>query len=577
MLKAMRYTNQKHWFNHSTQMALPKMRTFRPSLRTMLILAFIVITVTPVAVMTIWLNSGIQRGVMKEAHDKNQLLSENLANPVYLYLKAAQKNLNLLANLLEKSRDHAAINETIASQTYFENIVMVSPEGAVQADHEFRFNSDYLRFLQTNPVLQALISKHVAGNSGMVLNPLTGKPSLFFVYPAGKNMLVGALRIDPIQRLADAIHFGKLGHCAITDQFGNIVHHPNSKWMSAIKNIASWPIVQAGFQGKQGVMTFYSPFIKADMIAGYAAVPEFNWVILTPQPLSELTAEAKTLINGSLLFGALGLIISVLLAIFLANWITRPINALAEGVKRIRNNDYSGIFRPLGMIAPQEIETLRNHSIHMVDSIRDAVAERDELNHQLEDRVRQATQELTDANKKLSEHAHVDELTNLKNRRALQERLSDLNRLDPKSYLPMQVMLFDVDQFKQINDCYGHDVGDQILARVAREIESHTRDTDFVVRYGGDEFLVVMPSCTPDNAHHRAEAIRESILSSPPVVNGQPIQVTLSVGIADETSTNAATDFSEMLKAADKAMYQSKEGGRNCISVTKSAFSCSSI
>jgi hypothetical protein len=78
------------------------MRTFRPSLRTMLILAFIVITVTPVAVMTLWLNSGIQNGVMKEAHDKNQLLSENLANPVFLYLKAAQKNLKLLANLQEK-------------------------------------------------------------------------------------------------------------------------------------------------------------------------------------------------------------------------------------------------------------------------------------------------------------------------------------------------------------------------------------------------------------------------------------------------------------------------------------------
>jgi len=70
----------------------------------MLILAFIATTVTPIAVMTIWLNSGIQRGVMKEAHDKNQLLSENLANPIYLYLKAAQRNLNLLAILLKKER-----------------------------------------------------------------------------------------------------------------------------------------------------------------------------------------------------------------------------------------------------------------------------------------------------------------------------------------------------------------------------------------------------------------------------------------------------------------------------------------
>ena len=115
------------------------------------------------------------------------------------------------------------------------------------------------------------------------------------------------------------------------------------------------------------------------MIVGYAAVQEFNWVILMPQPLSELSAEAKTLIYGSLLFGALGLVVSVMLAIFLAERITKPINALVEGVTRIRLNDYSGTFNPLGRIAPLEIETLRDHSIHMVESIRNAVAERDAL------------------------------------------------------------------------------------------------------------------------------------------------------------------------------------------------------
>ena len=544
------------------------MSTIRPSLRTMLILAFIAVTVTPVAVMAIWLNSGIQRGVMKEAHDKNQLLSENLANPVYLYLKAAQRNLNLLANLLKKTRDHAAITETIASQTYYEKILLVSPDGTTRDFDGHTVSKAYIHFLQTNPVIRSLLTRHIEGNSGMVANPLTKKPTLFFLHPAGKNMLVGELKIDPIQSLAGAIHFGKLGHCAIADQFGNIIHHPNPEWMSSIKNIGTWPIVQAGLEGKQGVMTFYSSFIKADMIAGYASVPEFNWVVLTPQPLSELTAEAQTMIHRSLLFGALGLAIAVSLALFLAGWITKPINTLAEGVKRIRKNDYTGSFSPLGMIAPQEIETLRNHSIHMVESIREAVAERDELNRQLEDRISQATLELTEANKKLSEHAHLDELTSLKNRRALQECLSKFIQCDPASYLPMQAVLFDVDKFKQINDTYGHDAGDQVLSRVAREIENHTREMDLVVRYGGDEFLVVMPCCTSENAYRRAEAIRTAISSSPPVVHGQTIEVTLSIGIADQSFRDVTVEFSEMFKAADKAMYRSKEAGRNRVSIS---------
>ncbi len=535
----------------------------------MLILAFIVVSIMPVAVMTVWLNSGIHNGVMKEAHDKNQLLSENLASPVYLYLKAAQTNINLLANLLGKIKDQAAIDETVASQTYFDNLVLIAPDGSTHGFDGHKATPEYVQLLQNNPAIQSILSRHVAGNSGMVMNTLTGKPALFFLHPVGKDMLVGSLRLAPIEKLAAAIHFGKLGHCAITDQFGNIVHHPNPAWMSSVKNISGWPVVQSGLHGKQGVMTFYSPFIKADMIAGYAAVPEFNWVILTPQPLSELTAEAKTLLNGSLYFGTLGIVVSVLLALIMANWIVMPINVLAEGIERIRKNDYSGIFSPLGRTAPQEIETLRNHSIHMIGSIREAVAGRDELNHQLETRVRQATQELTEANQKLSIHAHIDELTHLKNRRALWERLSDINQSDPESYLPMQAMLFDVDQFKQINDGYGHDVGDYVLTKVAREIEKHTRDKDLVVRYGGDEFLVVMPNCTPENAQRRAEAIRKSIMASPLHIGDHDIQVTLSIGIADQVSTDVDTDFSEMLQAADKAMYQSKESGRNRVTYTK--------
>lgn len=545
------------------------MRTFRPSLKTVLILAFIVISMAPMLVMTIWLSYGIHNGVMKEAHDKNQLLSENLASPIHLYLKAAQTNINLLANLLGKIRDQAAIDETVASQTYFDNLVLLAPDGSAHGFDGHKATAEYVQSLQNNPAIQSILSRHVAGNSGMVMNTLTGKPALFFLHPVGKDMLVGSLRLAPIEKLAAAIHFGKLGHCAITDQFGNIVHHPNPAWMSSIKNISSWPVVQSGLHGKQGVMTFYSPFIKADMIAGYAAVPEFNWVILTPQPLSELTAEAKTLLNGSLYFGTLGIVVSVLLALIMANWIVRPINVLAEGIERIRKNDYSGIFSPLGRTAPQEIETLRNHSIHMIGSIREAVAGRDELNHQLETRVRQATQELTEANQKLSIHAHIDELTHLKNRRALWERLSDINQSDPESYLPMQAMLFDVDQFKQINDGYGHDVGDYVLTKVAREIEKHTRDKDLVVRYGGDEFLVVMPNCTPENAQRRAEAIRKSIMASPLHIGDHDIQVTLSIGIADQVATDADTDFSEMLQAADKAMYQSKESGRNRVTYKK--------
>lgn len=151
--------------------------------------------------------------------------------------------------------------------------------------------------------------------------------------------------------------------------------------------------------------------------------------------------------------------------------------------------------------------------------------------------------------------AYTDELTKLRNRRALWEKLSDFEKAGHPWYLPLQVMLFDVDKFKPINDTFGHEVGDRVLAHVARTIEAHTREGDFVVRYGGDEFLVVMPNCDLESATRRAEGIRENVVSSPLTVDGKVLGVTLSIGIADRDSRGTVPNFSDLLRAADKAMY----------------------
>lgn len=543
------------------------MGVFRPSLRTILILAFIFISAAPLVVLTGWLYAGIQNRVMKEAKDKNQLLSENLANPVYQYLKAAQRNLGLMAVLMEKSNNHDVMSSVVSAQQYFSDVMLFGPNGSVKFLAGNKIDSSGNHLFHNNPTISALLSKHAVGNTGVIKNPLTGKPTVLFLQPSGEYLLVAALNMEPILKVGRHIHFGDRGHCVITDQFGNVVLHPNSSWIGEMRSIADWPIVQAGLQGGQGIMTFFSPFLKAPMIAGYASVPEFNWVILTPQPLSELTADARILINGAILFGMFGLAAALILALFLTNWITKPIGTLVEGVKRIRENKFTGSFKPLGKVAPKEIEVLRDYSIHMAESVRETLLIRDELNRKLEHEIEQATKELTEANTKLLNQVHVDELTGLKNRRALWEHLADMEGESEDTYLPIQVMLFDVDRFKQINDTYGHDAGDHVLSHVARLLEAHTREMDFVVRYGGDEFLVVLPKCTKENARRRAEAIREAVVSSPLIVGGNNMQITLSIGIAGTSHGHSVLDFSALLKSADQAMYQSKQTGRNKVSV----------
>jgi diguanylate cyclase (GGDEF)-like protein len=183
--------------------------------------------------------------------------------------------------------------------------------------------------------------------------------------------------------------------------------------------------------------------------------------------------------------------------------------------------------------------------------------------------VNYATKSLQEANAKLATQVFIDDLTKLNNRRALWQRVSDMEQASPESYSPVQVLLFDLDNFKEINDTYGHAGGDQVLSHVAAVIDSETREGDFVVRYGGDEFLIVMRHCLATMAQQRAEAIRDAVLSTPILMDGRPIVITMSVGIAESESRLSRPSFTELLKAADEAMYVAKRQGRNRIYLVK--------
>lgn len=159
---------------------------------------------------------------------------------------------------------------------------------------------------------------------------------------------------------------------------------------------------------------------------------------------------------------------------------------------------------------------------------------------------------------KLAQQALIDDLTKLSNRCALWKRISDLEQVQEDSYLPVQVLLFDLDNFKDVNDTLGHAAGDQVLMHVAAILEKETREGDFVVRYGGDEFLVVMHHCSPGIANERAQVIRRAVLAQPLTIEGKSISIHMSVGIAESESKRSCPSFNELLKAADKAMYATK-------------------
>ena len=148
-------------------------------------------------------------------------------------------------------------------------------------------------------------------------------------------------------------------------------------------------------------------------------------------------------------------------------------------------------------------------------------------------------------------------MTGLANRRRIVEYLESSLIVETSDGAGLSVVLFDIDHFKAVNDRYGHDVGDEVLKRIAASAAEGLRATDLIGRYGGEEFVIILPSTDADTALKIAERVRKTIEGS---AQDQQPMVTVSLGIATARSEDSSR---AILKRADIALYDAKRAGRN--------------
>jgi len=197
------------------------------------------------------------------------------------------------------------------------------------------------------------------------------------------------------------------------------------------------------------------------------------------------------------------------------------------------------------------------------------VLQTDEMWHQ----ERQRREELERTQATYEAEARIDPLTGLGNRRAFDEQLAmHLQiRLEAKTKLhkPMGIVMIDLDHFKSVNDTYGHDVGDEVLRKLAAAVTPITRDEETIARYGGEEFVLFAPAATVEELTKAGERLRASIEAIQlPLSNGETLRVTASFGIATLWQPVSEQDGAKLLKAADEALYEAKESGRNRVVVS---------
>jgi diguanylate cyclase (GGDEF)-like protein len=192
------------------------------------------------------------------------------------------------------------------------------------------------------------------------------------------------------------------------------------------------------------------------------------------------------------------------------------------------------------------------------------------LNSELENRVALRTLQLSNElkerklmEKKLKHLATHDPLTGLYNRNELERRIAeDLDRAARYQH-PLSIFMVDIDHFKEINDNYGHAGGDRILRSIAFELERSLRKTDYVARFGGEEFLIVLPETSLIRALELGERLRQRIARHKAILGDDSVALTISIGVA--SFPDISTNWSDLLNAADTAMYQAKHDGRNCL------------
>jgi diguanylate cyclase (GGDEF)-like protein len=173
--------------------------------------------------------------------------------------------------------------------------------------------------------------------------------------------------------------------------------------------------------------------------------------------------------------------------------------------------------------------------------------------------------QLEAARRKAHDLASTDQLTGLFNRRSWIERAEREVRAARSAGHPAVLLMLDVDSFKQVNDAYGHAAGDEVLRAVAAAARSALRPGDVLARWGGEEFVLLLPGTVEADGLRIAERVRASVAAAEVTSQGRPVPFTASLGVVALTRDLGGNALEELLHLADCALYAAKESGRNCV------------
>lgn len=295
------------------------------------------------------------------------------------------------------------------------------------------------------------------------------------------------------------------------------------------------------------------------------------WRVIVRQPKQQALAALNRLRGALMLLGLLASALLMAAVYRLAASFSRPLEQLAGTAQRVGGGEEDADWEiPGGTLELRQLsEAMRN----MTSSLLARKQQLADVNANLEQMVADRTEALRESNHlllrkaaELAQQARHDALTSLHNRMAANEQLQEEHLRYKRTGAPYAVLLLDVDHFKRVNDTFGHDAGDRVLRHIADTLLNSARATDFVARFGGEEFLLLLPETDAAGAAVLAEKIRAAVEQSQAPDVGR---ITLSIGLATADAADAQPEAA--VKRADLALYRAKAGGRNRVETEAAA------
>lgn len=467
--------------------------------------------------------------------ETNRIYTQRLAKDTDLYLKTTLRTLknsaeyavpymkdeNTLFKEMERLRNMNAFNSVVIADqngkvitTSPQNIdvkgkVLNSPGGRQALKERKALISQ--PYMAITGRLIIFISHPIFDQKGNYLGLVAG--TLYLKEPNILNHLLGE-------------HFYRDGsYVYVVDDEGRVVYHQDPKRVN--DDVTKNRVVQKLMKGQSGAERVINTK-NMDMLAGYAYIPTAKWGIVAQRPIEKAIEPAYKMIWEMVMKTSPLLLISIIIIGFISKRIVNPLNKLALYAENSIDKKHE-----------KDIETVSAwyyEAIQLKKALKFSVTS-------LHDQVSHFKQEST-----------TDQLTQLMNRRTMNELLDKWI----KAKTPFSIILLDIDRFKRVNDTYGHSIGDEVLKYLAKKMQEVCRENDVCCRFGGEEFVILLPEMEKYKAYEVAEQLRKQMETT---VSPCGEIVKISAGVADYP--DCAADMASLIEKADQCLYEAKNNGRN--------------